>query len=123
MSFLNEFFEGLPNLLLSAFFLAGLIGLVAGGNWLLRGAISLAVIFRIQPVIIGLTIVSAATSMPEFFTSLLGAIQGSDGLAIGNIVGSNIANIGLILGISALIAPLAVGLRLIRIDVPVLVGV
>lgn len=117
-----EFFQTLPFGLLLLFFALGLVSLTAGGEWLCRGAVGLAKRLRIRPVIIGLTVVSAATSMPEFVISLLGAISGSHGLSIGNIVGSNIVNIGLILGVSALICPLVIRARLIRTDVPILIG-
>lgn len=120
---LPEFVHSLPLAALLVFFVLGLAGLAAGGDWLCRGAVNLAALLKIKPIVIGLTVVSAATSMPEFFISLLGSLSGSPGLAIGNIVGSNIANIGLILGISALICPLVIRLRLIRIDVPILIGV
>lgn len=100
----------------------GLCGLTFGGDWLTRGAAATSVNLRISPVVVGLTVVSMATSMPELMTSLLAA-KDSPGLAIGNILGSNVANIGLILGITALIAPLVVQLRLMRREVPILVGV
>lgn len=120
---LAQLFSGLPFAVLVVVFVVGLAALTAGGEWLLRGAVSLAAVLRIKPVIIGLTVVSAATSMPEFFTSLFGTLKGSDGLAIGNIVGSNIANVGFILGIAALISPLMIRVRLIKIDVPILIGI
>lgn len=99
----------------------GLVGLTYGGDWLTQGAAATSVNLRINPVIVGLTVVSIATSMPELVTSLLAA-KDSPGLAIGNILGSNIANIGLILGITALIAPLAIQMRLIRREVPILIA-
>jgi cation:H+ antiporter len=113
----------LPWSVLLVIFGLGLTGLTLGGDWLCRGAVSLAAVLKIRPVIIGLTVVSIATSMPELFTSLISALSGNPGVAIGNIVGSNVANIGLILAISALICPLIVRTRLIRIDVPILIGV
>lgn len=115
--------ESAPLYLLIIALVLGLAALTFGGDWLCRGAVSLASLLNVKPVIIGLTVVSIATSMPELFTSLIGSLSGSYGLAIGNIVGSNIANIGLILAISALITPLVVRTRLIRVDVPILVGV
>jgi cation:H+ antiporter len=120
---LSELLHGVPWLVLLLIFGGGLTGLTLGGEWLCRGAATLASLLKVKPVIIGLTVVSIATSMPELFTSLIGNLSGSPGLAIGNIVGSNISNIGLILGISALICPLVVRSRLIRIDVPILVVV
>ena len=77
---------------------AGFVMLSFGGDQLTKGAIGLADALKVNPIIIGLTVVSMATSMPEFFTSFTSVSQGSPGLAIGNIVGSNIANIGLIMG-------------------------
>lgn len=82
----------------------GLIILVIGGDILVRGAVSVAEKFSISPLIIGLTIVSLGTSAPELFISVQAALAGSGGLAIGNVVGSNIANILLVLGLPALIA-------------------
>ena len=111
-----------PVWLLLVFLVLGLLGLTFGGDWLTQGAAAISVNLKISPVVIGLTVVSMATSMPELVTSLLAA-KDSPGLAIGNIMGSNIANIGLILGITALITPLAIQLRLIRREVPFLLAV
>lgn len=86
----------------------GLIGLVIGGELLVRGAVSAAKAFGISPMVIGLTLVGFGTSTPELVTSLQAALTGSPGIAMGNVVGSNIGNILLILGIAALIAPIAV---------------
>ena len=88
--------------------IAGLAGLVIGGELLVRGAVSAAKAFNISPMVIGLTLVGFGTSTPELVTSLQAALSGSSGIAIGNVVGSNIGNILLILGIAALIAPVAV---------------
>lgn len=120
---MSELFHNFPYWVLVVGSGVGLAGLTAGGDWLCRGAIGLAAFLRVKPLIIGLTVISAATSMPEFFISLLGSLRGSYGLSIGNILGSNIANIGLILGLSALICPLVIRVRLIRIDVPILIAV
>jgi cation:H+ antiporter len=112
-------FGSLPTILLFFFVLIGIIGLVLGGRWLTDGAVGISSFFNISPLIVGLTVVSIATSMPEMFTCLT-AIQESADLALGSIIGSNIANIGLILGVSALIAPLASDIRLIRKELPFL---
>ena len=88
---------------------AGLAALVFGGDLLVRGAVDLARRLGVSPLIIGLTLVGFGTSTPELVTSLQAAFVGSPGIAIGNVVGSNIANILLILGLAALIAPMAVG--------------
>ncbi len=115
-------FASFPLWGLALVLLVGFAGLAFGGDWLTTGAAATSVNLRISPVIVGLTVVSMATSMPELMTSLLAA-KDSPGLAIGNIVGSNVANIGLILGVTALIAPLAVQSRLIRRELPLLVAV
>jgi len=86
----------------------GLAGLVLGGEMLVRGAVSAAKSFGISPMVIGLTLVGFGTSTPELVTSLQAALSGSSGIAIGNVVGSNIGNVLLILGIAALLAPIAV---------------
>jgi len=112
-------FPAFPIWLLLGVLVVGFVGLTLGGDWLTRGAASISVNLDINPVVVGLTVVSIATSMPEMFTSLLAARE-SPGLALGNILGSNVANIGLILGITAVIAPLRVQLRLIRREVPLL---
>ncbi|MFN3945712.1 MAG: calcium/sodium antiporter [Allosphingosinicella sp.] len=87
---------------------AGLLLLIAGGELLVRGAVRIAEHMRLSPLLIGLTIVGMGTSMPELATSVQASLAGSPGIAIGNIVGSNIANLLLILGFAALISPLAV---------------
>ncbi|MBI1339903.1 calcium/sodium antiporter [bacterium] len=86
----------------------GLAMLVAGGEMLVRGAVALAKRFGMSPLLIGLTLVGFGTSAPELVTSINAALAGSPGIAVGNVVGSNIANILLILGVSALIFPVAV---------------
>lgn len=85
---------------------AGLALLVVGGDWLVRGAVGLAEKLAIPPVIIGLTIVAFGTSAPELVISVKAAVGGSGGLAVGNVVGSNIANVLLVLGVPAIIAPI-----------------
>lgn len=113
--------EGLPGWGLALFMAIGLGFLCLGGDFLVRGAASIALRLNMSPVVVGLTIVSIGTSSPEFITSLMGSLKGKPALAIGNIVGSNLCNIGLILGIAALIKPIRVQLRLIRQEVPWLV--
>jgi cation:H+ antiporter len=92
-------------------FLIGLIGLFFGGEFLVRGASSIARTYRISPMVIGLTIVGFGTSAPELLVSVQAALAGQPAIAIGNVLGSNIANILLILGISAVIAPLILPVR------------
>jgi cation:H+ antiporter len=89
-------------------FVAGLVALFFGGELLVRGASGVARHFRLSPMVIGLTVVGFGTSAPELLVSLQAAMEGQPAIAIGNVVGSNIANILLILGISALIAPLLI---------------
>lgn len=99
----------------------GLVGLIVGGELLVRGAVSTAKSFGISPMVIGLTLVGFGTSSPELVTSLQAALSGSSGIAVGNVVGSNIGNILLILGIAALIAPIAVDPKAFRRDGTVVV--
>lgn len=100
--------------------LLGLAGLVAGGEMLVRGAVSAAKSIGMSPMIIGLTLVGFGTSSPELVTSLQAALSGSPGIAIGNVVGSNIGNVLLILGVTALMAPVAVNPKAFKRDGSVL---
>lgn len=95
---------------------AGFAGLIFGGELLVRGAVSLAQTFRVSPLVIGLTLVGFGTSTPELVTSLQAAFVGSPGIAVGNVVGSNIANILLILGLTALLRPIAVNSQVLQRD-------
>ena len=115
-------FSDFPAWVLLIFLVFGFLALNYGGDRLTDGAVVIANAFHVNKVVIGLTIVSMATSMPEMMTSLLAA-KASPGLAVGNILGSNIANIGLILGITALIVPLTIQPRLIRLEMPLLVAI
>lgn len=105
------------------FLAGGLVLLVLGGEWLVRGAVQVASRLGVSPLVIGLTLVGFGTSTPELVTSVQAALSGSPGIAYGNIVGSNIANILLILGISALITPILVTSRALKRDSAVMVGV
>lgn len=100
--------------------LAGLVLLAAGGEALLRGAVALSTLLRLTPAIIGLTVVAAGTSFPELSVTLLAAVRDQPDIAVGNVVGSNIFNIGFILGICALIRPLKITGNSIRLEYPVL---
>ncbi|MCK2088537.1 calcium/sodium antiporter [Thauera aromatica] len=104
-------------------FVLGLVVLVAGAELLVRGASRLATSFGVSPLVVGLTVVAFGTSAPEMAVSVGSALAGSPDLAIGNVVGSNIANILLILGISALITPLLVDEQIIRQEIPIMIGV
>lgn len=103
-------------------FVAGLIFLIAGAEALVRGASSLAAVFGISPLIIGLTVVAFGTSSPELAVSVKSALDGQASIAVGNVVGSNIFNVLFILGLSALIVPLVVAQQLVRLDVPLMIG-
>lgn len=102
--------------------LAGLAVLTFGAELLVKGASRLAAAFGLSPLLIGLTVVAFGTSAPELAVSVGAAWQGQPDLAVGNVVGSNIFNVLAILGLSAIVAPLAVDRQLIRWDVPLMVG-
>lgn len=104
------------------YLIAGLILLVAGAEALVRGAARLAARFGIPPLIIGLTVVAFGTSAPEMAVSVQSASNGQGDIAVGNVIGSNIFNVLMILGLSALVIPLAVSRQLIRLDVPIMIG-
>ncbi len=106
-----------------AYLLGGLVLLIGGAEMLVRGAARLAAQFGIPPLIIGLTVVAFGTSAPETAVSVQAAFNGTGDLAVGNVLGSNIANILLILGFSAMVAPLSVSRQLVRFDVPLMIGV
>jgi len=108
-------------MLIAGQLLLGLVLLVAGGEVLVRGASALAAAFRISPLVIGLTVVAFGTSAPELGVSLQAALTGNADVAIGNVVGSNIVNLLVVLGASAIVAPLIVSSQLIRLDVPLMI--
>lgn len=99
----------------------GFVLLIGGGEVLVRGAGGLAATLGISPLVVGLTVVAFATSAPEFAVSVDAALSGYPGLAVGNVVGSNIANILLILGLTAIVAPLVATSRIVRVDIPIMV--
>lgn len=105
------------------FFLAGLVILILGADWLVRGASRLAAAFGVSPLAIGLTIVAIGTASPEVAVSLQAAVSGQGDLTLGNVLGSNIFNILLILGVTALVAPIVIAEQLIRKDAPIMLGV
>ena len=102
--------------------LAGLVILTIGAELLVRGSSSAALRFGVSPLVVGLTVVAFGTGSPEFVVSLTAAFDGNSGIALGNIIGSNISNIALILGIAALIRPLAARAEILRREMPVLVA-
>jgi len=105
-----------------ALFVLGLAGLFLGGDWLVRGASGIARGLGVPPLVIGLTIVGFGTSAPEMLVSVQAALAGAGGIAIGNVLGSNIANILLILGVSALIWPIRVTGKSLRRDLAVMLA-
>lgn len=100
----------------------GLVGLFLGGDWLVAGAARLAESLRVPPLIIGLTVVSIGTSAPELVVNVSAALRGNTAIALGNIVGSNIANVALILGLAGIITPIAIGTSLVRREIPITIG-
>jgi len=105
------------------FLVLGLVSLFAGAEGLIRGASALALKVGIPPIVVGLTVVAFGTSSPELVVSLKAAFLGNSSISLGNVIGSNIANIALILGISALIKPLDVHATVIRREIPIMIGV
>lgn len=103
--------------------LAGLIALVLGADWLVDACVSLAQSFGVSELVIGLTVVAIGTSLPELVTSLVASMRGQRDLAVGNVVGSNILNILLVLGLSAIVAPNGVNVdaQSLRFDIPVMI--
>ncbi len=104
-------------------FLGGLVLLLVGAQWLVDSSSGIAARYEIPPVFVGIVIVAFATSAPEVAVSVDAALAGEPGLALGNVVGSNIVNILLILGIGAILAPIGITRRVIWLDVPILVGI
>lgn len=102
---------------------AGLVMLFFGAEWLVKGSVTIANKLRMSQLVIGLTIVAFGTSTPELAVSISSATKGISDVALGNVVGSNIANIGLILGLSAFIAPIAVSRKTLRKEIPLMIGI
>ena len=103
--------------------LLGIVLLFGGGELFVAGSSALALLLGIPQIVIGLTVVSLGTSAPELFVSLISTFQDGDAIAVSNVVGSNIFNLMVVLGLSALVVPLRVKSRLVRRDVPLLLGV
>lgn len=97
----------------------GIVVVLKSADWLTNGAVGLATKLGISQIVIGLTIVAIGTSMPEFFVSIVSAIKGTPDLAVGNIVGSNIFNVLLIVGVAAAVAPIAIQRATVRRDIPI----
>jgi cation:H+ antiporter len=101
--------------------LLGLLLLYLGAEWLIKGAAGLARELGVRPLIVGMTVIAYGTSAPELIVSTVASLEGRGAIAIGNVIGSNIANIGLILGVTALIQPILVEGSLIRRELPIMV--
>ena len=99
----------------------GLAVLIFGGDLLVKGASGIALKLNMDPMVVGLTVVSLGTSAPELIVSIKSALNGNPDIAMGNVVGSNIANLGLVLAITAIMFPIAVNRKVLRIDWPVMV--
>ncbi|WP_370003258.1 sodium:calcium antiporter, partial [Winogradskyella sp.] len=100
--------------------IAGLALLVVGGDFLVRASVGLSFKLKISKLVIGMTVVSFATSAPELLVSLQAALDGVSDIALGNVIGSNIANIGLVLGITAIISPLVVDRDFYKLNWPMM---
>jgi cation:H+ antiporter len=110
------------NLAVNVLLLVGGIGvLYFGAEWLVRGSARLAGTLGVSPIVVGLTIVSFGTSAPELVVSTVASLGGNSDLAIGNVLGSNLANIGLILGVTALVRPLDVAARVVWREMPLMI--
>lgn len=101
--------------------ISGIVLLLFSGDWLVKAGSNIAKKFKISPFIIGVTIISFGTSAPELFVSLSASISGNADIAMGNIIGSNIANIGLVLGLTAIIISIPISITVLKLDYPVLI--
>jgi cation:H+ antiporter len=101
----------------------GLVLLYVGAEALVKGAVALGQRVGVSPIVVGLTVVSIGTSAPELVVCVMAALQGSPELAVGNVLGSNMANVGLILGLAALVRPLRVRRRIVRREIPWMLAV
>ena len=105
------------------FLAGGLVLLFVGAEALIRGSSNLAIKIGITPLVVGLTVVAFGTSTPELVVSLKAALLGNSSISLGNIIGSNIANIALILGVAAIIRPLDVHAKVIMREIPIMIGI
>ena len=106
---------------IALYIIGGSVGLFIGAEGLVRGASSLAIRLGISPLVVGLTVVAFATSSPEMVVSIKAAIEGNPGIVVGNVVGSNICNIALILGVAAMISPMSVKSQVIKREIPIMI--
>jgi cation:H+ antiporter len=100
----------------------GILLLYYGSCWLVNGSSELALSFSIRPAVVGLTVVALATSAPELLVSIVAAVSGSSGVSVGNILGSNVINIALVLGLSALVKPVEIDSKLVKRELPYMCG-
>ena len=112
-----------PEILNVGCILIGLVMLFYGGDYLVTGSIRLTARFKISPFVIGATVIGFGTSAPELAVSVLASLQGSGELALGNVIGSNIANVGLVLGLTSLLIPLTISEQRFKSEAPILLGV
>lgn len=110
-------------LLYSAALLAGFLILFKSADYFVIGSVATAKSFNISPMIIGLTIVAVGTSAPEIFVSAISSLQGDAQIAVGNAIGSNIANVGMVLGITSILVPIPVHREILKNDIPILIFV
>ena len=109
-------------LMIAILIFGGLVLLYFGADWLVKGAVTISLKFGLSPLIVGLTVVALGTSLPEALVSIQATLDNQGGIALGNVIGSNILNIALILGLSSLLQPLKVDSHLVKADVPILFG-
>lgn len=107
--------------LMTLLLLGGFGALYFGADWMVRGAARLQGSLGLSPIVIGLTVVSLGTSAPELIVAVLATLRGSADIAVGNVLGSNLANIGLILGATALVQPLLVAERVVKREIPIMI--
>ncbi len=113
---------GIVDPLISVRFVIGLVALVGGAELLVRGASHLATALGVRPLVVGLTVVAFGTSAPELAVGVSSALAGQPDIALGNVVGSNIANVLLVLGLAALAGPVIAGIRVVRREVPLMIA-
>ncbi len=113
----------MSSLTASALSFTGLVILALGAHWLVRGASRLATHFGVSPLLVGLTVVAYGTSSPEIVASVIAALGGHPEMTVGNVLGSNVANIGLVLGCIAIVAPMNVAASVLKRELPLLLGV
>ena len=110
-------------MIIALLLIVGLVLLYFGAEWLVKGAVAIAQRLGIGPLVIGLTIVAFGTSLPELTVSIQAALAGSGDIAAANVVGSNIFNIAMILGLAAVVCPIRITANLVRVDIPIMIAV